>query len=464
MKKNDILNFLSFTFKLIVLYFLVSFGLVLLLTPAYFLFYKLGLINFINDLLGIGGGLWAKIKIFPEQHIQVVIFSSIVGIAIIITVLMLSVIINVWIERKLSAKIQGRMGPTLVNIPFLLDKGSRNIWLGGLLQPIADVVKLIQKEIMIPEGSYPFLYILSPILAFVTVVVAFGMFPFSNNYILLNDLDIGLLFIFAVSSYMVLSLVIAAWASNNKYSLLGGLRTVAQMLSYEIPLLLSFFSVMVFTGSFKVVDIVNFQNQYFWLVFYQPLMFIIFLWSMVAENNRAPFDLPEAESELVAGFATEYSGMAFALFYLAEYGYLFFNSAIISTIFLGGYTLIPHSVLNLLTPILDSLNLTGLILAINDNFIWLILKTFLVVSLIMFFRWTYPRIRIDHLMDLAWKAFIPISLASLMISSLDVLLFKNNIFIPVFSWILFFIVIYLASLRNIKISKKYNNVPSYIRG
>ncbi|MCS6956187.1 MAG: NADH-quinone oxidoreductase subunit H, partial [Candidatus Calescibacterium sp.] len=391
--KNDILRFISFTLKTLVFYFLVSFMLVLLFLPFYLVLDKFGVLGFINNLLGINGGFW---KGFGT--ITWLVFSSVVGTLIIITVLMVSVIVNVWIERKLSAKIQGRMGPTLINIPFLLKAGSKNMWLGGIIQPIADVIKLIQKEIMVPQGSYPFLFILSPVLAFATVVIAFGMFPFSNNYILLNQLDVGLLFIFAVSSYMVLSLVIAAWASNNKYSLLGGLRTVAQMLSYEIPLLLSFLSVMVFTSSFKIVDIVNFQNTYFWLVFYQPLMFIIFLWSMVAENNRAPFDLPEAESELVAGFVTEYSSMAFALFYLAEYGYLFFNSAIIATIFLGGYSLIPHSLLNTISPFLQNWGIYEYILAVNDNFIWIIFKTFLVVGLIMFFRWTYPRIRIDHLM------------------------------------------------------------------
>lgn len=412
-----------------------------------------GIFSLINNILGINGGIWKSFG-----NLSMVLATSIIGIILVITVLMVSVIVNVWIERKLSAKIQGRMGPTLVNLPFLLKAGSKNMWLGGLVQPIADVVKLIQKEIMIPQGSYPFLYILSPILAFTTVVIVFGMFPFSNNYILLGNLDVGLLFIFAVSSYMVLSLVLAAWASNNKYSLLGGLRTVAQMLSYEIPLLLSFLAVMVFTGSFKIVDIVNFQNDHFWLIFFSPLMFIIFLWSMVAENNRAPFDLPEAESELVAGFVTEYSSMAFALFYLAEYGYLFFNSAIIATIFLGGYSLIPHSVINLLSPLLQSIGIYGYIMAINDNFVWIILKAFLVVGLIMFFRWTYPRIRMDHLMDLAWKGFIPITLVSMMISSIDVLLFNK---IPVFSWILFAFVIYLASKRNVKLSSKYRNIPKF---
>ncbi|MCS7243792.1 MAG: complex I subunit 1 family protein [Candidatus Calescibacterium sp.] len=455
--KNDILRFISFTLKTLVFYFLVSFILIFLFLPFYLLLNKFGVLNFVNNLLGINGGFWKGFGTVPW-----LVFSSVIGTLIIITVLMVSVIVNVWIERKLSAKIQGRMGPTLINIPFLLKAGSKNMWLGGIIQPIADVIKLIQKEIMVPQGSYPFLFILSPVLAFVTVVIAFGMFPFSNNYILLNQLDVGLLFIFAVSSYMVLSLVIAAWASNNKYSLLGGLRTVAQMLSYEIPLLLSFLSVTVFTGSFKIVDIVNFQNTYFWLVFYQPLMFIIFLWSMVAENNRAPFDLPEAESELVAGFVTEYSSMAFALFYLAEYGYLFFNSAIIATIFLGGYSLIPHSLLNAISPVLQSWGIYESILAVNDNFIWIIFKTFLIVGLIMFFRWTYPRIRIDHLMDLAWKAFIPITLIHMLLASVDVLLFKSqNVFIPLFSWIIFAVVIYLASLKNIKLSNKYKNVPKY---
>ncbi|MFN4219922.1 MAG: complex I subunit 1/NuoH family protein [bacterium] len=455
--KKDAFNFLIFTSKLIFLYFLISFLVIIFILPVYIIADKLGLLAFINNFLGINGGFWIGFGKIGE-----LLASAVIGITLIITVLMVSVIINVWIERKLSAKIQGRMGPTLVNIPFLLKLGSKNIWLGGLLQPIADVVKLIQKEIMIPQGSYPFLFILSPVLAFVTVVIAFGMFPFSNNYILLGNLDVGLLFIFAVSSYMVLSLVIAAWTSNNKYSLIGGLRTVSQMLSYEIPLLLSFLSLIVFTGSFKIVDIVNFQNSYFWLIFYQPLIFLIFLWSMVAENNRAPFDLPEAESELVAGFATEYSGMAFALFYLAEYGYLFFNSAIISVLFLGGYSLLPHSLINSLSPLLQFLGIYEYIMAVNDNFIWIILKSFLVVGLIMFFRWTYPRIRIDHLMDLAWKAFIPITLLHIIIASVDVLLFKGQqFFIPVFSWLLFIIVLYLASLRNIKLSSvKYKNLPN----
>ncbi len=453
MSKNFI-SFFLFTFKLLFFYFFISFLLIMLILPIYIVLDKIGFLGLVNSFLQVHNK-------FSYSNILYLLSYSIIGITGIITILMLSVIVNVWIERKLSAKIQGRMGPTLVNFPFLLKAGSKNIWLGGLLQPIADVAKLIQKEIIIPQGSYPFLFILSPILAFTTVVLAFGMFPFSKNYILLGKLDIGLLFIFAVSSYMVLSLVIAAWVSNNKYSLLGGLRTVAQMLSYEIPLLLSFLSLMVFTGSFKIVDIVNFQNNYFWLIVYQPLMFIIFLWSMVAENNRAPFDLPEAESELVAGFSTEYGGMAFALFYLAEYGYLFFNSAIIATLFLGGYSLIPHSLINLFSPTLNALGLYEYILAINDNFIWIILKAFLIVGLIMFFRWTYPRIRIDHLMDLAWKAFIPITLIHIIVASIDVLLFKNsNWFIPLFSWIIFAIVI--ASIKNTKLSdKKYINLFRY---
>ncbi|MEN3015643.1 MAG: complex I subunit 1 family protein [bacterium] len=455
--KNEVFRFINFTIKILVFYFIVSFALVILLLPIYILLDKVGIISMFNSIVGVNGGIWKNFG-----TIGYFIGLSVVASLIILTVLMLSVIIDVWIERKLSAKIQGRMGPTLVNLPFLLKPGYKNIWLGGIIQPIADVVKLLQKEIMIPQGSYPFLYVLSPILAFCTVVIAFGMFPFSNNYIILGGLDIGLLFIFAVSSYMVLSLVIAAWASNNKYSLLGGLRTVAQMLSYEIPLLLSFLSVMIFTGSFKIVDIVNFQNQYFWLILYQPLMFIIFLWSMVAENNRAPFDLPEAESELVAGFVTEYSSMVFALFYLAEYGYLFFNSAIIATIFLGGYSLIPHSILNLFAPILTKLGIYQYILAVNDNFIWIILKTFLIVGLIMFFRWTYPRIRIDHLMDLAWKGFIPITLFHIIVASVDVLLFKSNSwFIPVLCWITFIVVLYLASIKNLRLSSKYKNIPKY---
>ncbi len=453
---NQIFNFFKFTLILIVFYSILSLVLLGISFVTVFILDKIGIISLFKTYLFIPTNFnWVSYFIY-----------SLIGILFILTILMGSVIVQVWWERKFSAKIQGRMGPTVVNLPFLLDIGSRNIYLGGLLQPIADVIKLIQKEILIPETSYPHLFLLSPILAFSTVMIVFGIVPFSRDFIMLKDLNIGLLFIFAISSYMVISLVLAAWTSNNKYSLLGGLRTVAQMLSYELPLLLSFLSVIIFVGSFEIIKIMELQDKIGWLIFYQPLMFIIFLWSMVAENNRAPFDLPEAESELVAGFVTEYSSMAFALFYLAEYGYLFFNSIIISILFLGGDSLLPASLLNTLSNYLPK-NIFELLLIANTNVIWLFLKAFVVLSLIMLFRWTYPRIRMDHLMNLAWKAFIPITLINIMFSSFDLFLslnlFKNDFILPLFNWIFFLVVLYLTAIKKISLSSKYKNVPVFYK-
>jgi len=252
---NQIFSFFKFTIMLIFFNF-----------SGVFILDKIGIISLLKNYFIIPANFnWFSYVLY-----------SLIGILFILTILMGSVIIQVWWERKFSAKIQGRMGPTVVNLPFLLDIGSKNIYLGGLLQPIADVIKLIQKEILIPETSYPHLFLLSPILAFSTVMIVFGVVPFSRDFIMLKDLNIGLLFIFAISSYMVISLVLASWASNNKYSLLGGLRTVAQMLSYEIPLLLSFLSVIIFVGSFEVVKVMELQDKIGWLIFYQPLMFIIF--------------------------------------------------------------------------------------------------------------------------------------------------------------------------------------------
>lgn len=453
---NQILNFIKFTLFLVIFYFILSLVFLMLAFGVVFILDKLSIISLLKKYFLIPNNFnWFSYILY-----------SLIGVLFILAVLMGSVILQVWWERKFSAKIQGRMGPTVVNLPFLLDIGSKNIFLGGLLQPFADVIKLIQKEIIIPETSYPHLFLLSPILAFSTVMIVFGIVPFSRQFIMLKELNIGLLFIFAVSSYMVISLVLAAWTSNNKYSLLGGLRTVAQMLSYEIPLLLSFLSVIIFVGSFEVIKVLELQDKIGWLIFYQPLMFIIFLWSMVAENNRAPFDLPEAESELVAGFATEYSSMSFALFYLAEYGYLFFNSIIISILFLGGDSLLPASLLNILSNYLPN-NIFELLMIANTNFVWLFLKAFIVLSLIMLFRWTYPRIRMDHLMSLAWKAFIPITLINIMFSSFDLILslglFNGNFILPLFNWIFFFVIVYLTAIKKISLSNKYKNIPIFYK-
>lgn len=306
------------------------------------------------------------------------------------TVAVLFVSVNalflIWMERRVSARIQLRRGPIHVG------------WQGAL-QTVADAVKLLTKELVFPYQSDKFLYALAPMVVFAPILSAFIILPVGPQAIL-KDLNIGFLLVFSLTNIGFIGIFIAGWSSNNKYALLGSMRAVAQNISYEIPLLLSTMAVVMLVGSLQMTQIVAAQERV-WFIFVQPLAFLIFLCSALAEANRAPFDIPEAESELVAGFHTEYSGMRFALFFLGEYTAIFISSAIGATLFLGGW----HG------PFLPGP-------------LWLLIKTYAIILVIMWIRWTFPRLRSDQLMSFAWKVLIPFAILNILISAIVMYLQK----------------------------------------
>jgi NADH-quinone oxidoreductase subunit H len=269
--------------------------------------------------------------------------------------------------------------------------GPKEVGPYGLIQPIADALKLLGKEILTPRGVDKPLYYLAPMIIFVPVLVSFIVIPFDAS-LQVMDINVGILVILAFSSLSVFSILMAGWGSNNKYALIGAIRSIAQNIAYEIPLLLALLSIIMMTNSFSLKTIVEAQKG-LWFVVYQPLAFLIYFIAAVAETNRTPFDLPEAESELVAGYHTEYSGMRFALFFLAEYTNVFIVSAIAVTFFLGGYQ----------GPFLPGI-------------VWFLLKSYLLVFVIMWLRWTYPRVRFDQLLNISWKALIPLAFINLLVT------------------------------------------------
>jgi len=306
------------------------------------------------------------------------VVRTVLGLVGVFIVVLGNAIMLTWTERKVAGHMQRRIGPKEVG-PF------------GLLQSIADSVKLLGKELLTPANVDRPLYFLAPSLIFVPVLVSFIVIPF-DGFLQVKDINVGILVILAFSSLTVLSILIAGWGSANKYSLIGAVRSVAQNIAYEIPLLLSLLPVIFMANSFSLRDIVEAQKG-LWFVIYQPVAFLIFFIASVAETNRTPFDLPEAESELVAGFHTEYSGMRFSLFFLAEYTNMFIVSAIAVTFFLGGYQ----------GPILPGI-------------IWFFMKTYLLVFVILWFRWTFPRVRFDQLLNFSWKILIPVSFLNLLVT------------------------------------------------
>ncbi|HDQ26729.1 MAG TPA: NADH-quinone oxidoreductase subunit NuoH [bacterium] len=287
----------------------------------------------------------------------------------------------IYYERKFSAKLQIRIGPNRVG-PL------------GLLQTVADTVKLLIKEDINPSKVDRVVFILAPGIVFLGTFLTMLVIPFGNGLIA-ADLSIGILYILAVSGLAVIGLLAGGWASNNKYSLMGGMRSAAQIVAYEIPVLVVILGIVMLAGTMKMGGIVEAQAGYRWFVIYQPIAFLIFLIAANAEINRAPFDLPEAESELVSGFITEYSGMKFAFFFLAEYTNLFIVSAVAVTLFLGGWE----------GPFFPP-------------FVWFIIKTYAVVTVLMWMRWTFPRIRVDHLMQFSWKYLLPIALVNLLVTAI----------------------------------------------
>jgi NADH-quinone oxidoreductase subunit H len=312
-------------------------------------------------------------------------------------------------ERKVAAFMQDRVGPDRAG-PF------------GLLQPLADGVKMFMKEEMIPQQSNKWLFILGPSLAMLTALMTGIVIPWSspihvNGEVMslqITDINIGILYVFGVLSLGVYGIMIGGWASNNKYSLLGALRASSQMISYEIAMGLAIIALVMKTGNLSFGEIVA-QQSSVWNVFIQPLSFLIFLICAFAETNRAPFDLPECETELVGGYHTEYSSMKLGLYLFAEYINMFISSAVISCLYFGGYNL----------PFQDSLGLTGIWLNIAQ-FGFLFAKIIFFIFFFMWIRWTLPRFRYDQLMSLGWKILLPLAILNILITGI-VMWFNGSI-------------------------------------
>jgi NADH-quinone oxidoreductase subunit H len=307
---------------------------------------------------------------------------------LLITFMALGPLLYVYSETKIAGFMQDRIGPKRVG-PH------------GMLQTVADALKLMFKEAIYPAGADKKLFIIAPCLVVLGAFLSFVVLPFGSR-LQTADLDIGVFYVIAVSSLSTVGLIMAGWASNNKYALFGAMRSAAQIVSYEIPAVMVLLTVVMMVGSLSLQDIVWAQQgglQNWFLFRYFPLMpiaFLIFFTAGLAECNRAPFDIPEAESELVAGFHTEYSGFFFAMFFMAEYTEMFIISAVTSVLFLGGYWA-PHPVLQQIGPV-------GL------GPVWLLLKAFFLVFVMMWLRWTLPRLRVDQLMYVAWKVLLPIAM------------------------------------------------------
>ncbi|MBI4460745.1 MAG: NADH-quinone oxidoreductase subunit NuoH [Acidobacteria bacterium] len=331
-----------------------------------------------------------------------IIIFTLVKITVLLVVVLTVVAYTVWFERKVVAHMQSRWGPTRVG-PH------------GLLQPLADAIKLLTKEDITPAGVFPLIYLLAPALSLVTALLAFSVIPFGPvteiggvDVFQVANLDIGILFILAVSSMGVYGIALAGWSSNSKYSLLGGLRSSAQMISYELAAGMALVGVLLLSGSLSLREIVNAQAGFWgmiprWNVFPQLIGFFCFLTAAIAETNRLPFDLPEAETELVAGYHTEYSSMKFAMFFMAEYTNMVMVSCVATLLFFGGWhgPVFGPPVLQAILPLL-----------------WFSLKVLCFLFFYVWLRGTLPRFRYDQLMAFGWKFLVPLALANLMATSL----------------------------------------------
>ena len=334
--------------------------------------------------------------------------ATVIACAVPLPFILTFALFGILMERKVSAFMQDRLGPNRVG-PH------------GLLQTAADLIKLLQKEDIIATLNDKKLFNLAPVIVFTGSYAVFAAIPFSSAYIG-SGIDLGLLYILAISSLVVVGILMAGWASNNKYSLLGSIRSTAQIISYEIPSALVILTMVMFLGTLNLKTISETQTAYFWnwnllggaVIGWQkflviPFMivgFIIFFISTLAETNRTPFDIPEAESELVSGYHTEYAGMKWAMFMLAEYGNMFAVSAILAAIFLGGYQS-PFGYLG------NTLGIPWLVPW--EQFFWFTLKGLVLVFVQMWLRWTLPRLRVDQLMNMCWKYLIPYAFANLII-------------------------------------------------
>ena len=309
-------------------------------------------------------------------------------VLLLVNVFLVLAMLYTYMERRLLGRFQARLGPNRTG-PF------------GLLQPVADAIKLLTKEDTVPEGADRWVFNLAPIVMIVPVLLVLAVLPFGKDSFL-ADINIGILFVVAVTSVSTLAMFMAGFASGNRYAMFGGMRAVAQLISYEIPVILSIVGVLLLTGSLSMVRIVEAQQIPFILL--QPLAFFIFVAGSSAELNRSPFDLVEAESEIVSGYHTEYSGMKFALFQLAEFGAVLTTSGVIATLFLKGWE----------GPFLPS-------------HLWFLLKVFFLAFLFIWVRATLPRLRLDQVMAFAWKFLLPLSLINIFVTAVEILLLGDEV-------------------------------------
>lgn len=351
--------------------------------------------SFVELLRGLGLPPGAARAVWMPLPMLLVILVATVG-----------ALASTWLERKISAAAQQRIGPEYAG-PF------------GLAIPAADVIKLLIKQTTIPALSDPLLFVLGPVIVFISVFLCFLVIPFGENLIISN-VGTGVFLVIAISSIAPIGLLMAGYSSNNKYSLLGGLRAAAQSISYEIPLALAALSVVMMSNSLSTIDIVEQQGGLgilSWNVWRQPIGFVIFIIAVLAECERIPFDLPEAEEELVAGYQTEYSGVNFMLFYGASYANLFLSALLVAILYLGGWELpFPIDRIADIFRIPENSSIWQ-ILAAFLGITMILLKAFAFIFLAILLRWTVPRVRIDQLLDLGWKFLLPIGLVNLLITA-----------------------------------------------
>lgn len=347
-----------------------------------------------------------------SEFLWIIIESTVKAIIILTLIMLVYGALGVYLERKISAWIQNRIGPNRVG-PF------------GLLQPFADVLKLFLKEDLVPTAANPIFHRLAPIITLGVAVAVYAVIPF-GDYVtiagrniqlgLAPNTNIAILFVLAMTSVGVYGITLGGWSSNNKYSLLGALRSTAQMISYELSMGLALVGVLMITGTLSVNEMVIQQSNFHWNILYQPFGFILFLIASFAETNRAPFDLPEAEPELVGGYNTEYSGMKFGMFFLAEYANMGTSSAIMVLLYFGGWqTLIPAAWLGL-EP--GSIGLALL------QFASFLIKIELMVLFFIWVRWSLPRFRYDQLMNLGWKVLLPLAIANVAVTGFVLMFIK----------------------------------------
>jgi NADH-quinone oxidoreductase subunit H len=333
----------------------------------------------------------------PERFI---IFSAI-KIVCVFAVVMPAVAYSVMAERKISAFIQDRIGPNRVGF-------------AGFLQPLADGVKAFLKEDFTPSHVRKAYFWLAPMVTMIPSLLVLAVIPFGSQLggqkMVISDLNVGVLYTFGIVSLGVYGIVLAGYASNSKYPFLGGIRSSAQMISYEIAMGMSVIPVFLIVGDLNLSDVILHQARHGWLIFYSPLSFVIFLISAFAETNRLPFDLPESEQELVAGYNTEYSSMKFALFFMGEYANMIAASAMMVTLFLGGWTLYPFGGW-------DKPAGSSIVIGVIQIAIFLA-KVSVLMGLFIWVRWMWPRFRYDQLMDLGWRRFLPLALANIIITAL----------------------------------------------